>query len=137
MVRRRQPCPEPGSHARRRRVFCCREATGMTVRRWSDEDRAAALQLLRDGVGTNETARRSGVPAATLSRWAKDAGIVVDRPAHTAVANEATRLKWAQRREQIPDEVGAVLKEILEKCRGSESGRDAHGFAMAYGTLID
>lgn len=109
----------------------------MTVGRWPDETRTAALQLLRDGVGTNETSRRTGVPAPTLSRWAKDAGIVIDRAAQTVAAAESTRLKWAQRREEIPDEVGTVLAEILEKCREATSGRDAHGYAMAYGTLID
>lgn len=85
------------------------------TRRWSDEDKTTALDMLRDGVGTREVSRRTGVSSSCLSRWAKAAGIVVDRAAQTTEATEATKLKWAQRRDLLVDRFGEVAQQLLDR----------------------
>lgn len=105
--------------------------------KWPDETREQALALLREGVGTNEVARRTGVAPATISGWAKDVGIASASAAQTAAANEATRLGWAQRRATLADEIGEGLPKLLTKCLDADNGSDARGFAIAFGTLLD
>jgi hypothetical protein len=104
--------------------------------RWSEAKRSEALQLLRDQVGTQETARRTGVPAPTLSRWAAAEGIESPNAERTASANEATRLAWVQRRGQLVDRLGDVSAELLEKARNADA-REAQAFMTAVAIGVD
>lgn len=104
---------------------------------WPAETREQALSLLRDGVGTRETERRTGVPKQTLSRWAKTAGINADLAARTEAAAASTKLAWAQRRALLVDELGNATVQLLEKTLAAEDGRDARGWATALAILVD
>lgn len=103
---------------------------------WTPEQRAEALQMLRDEIGTQETSRRTGIPPGTLSRWAKTAGIVSPNAAQTAGANEAVRLAWTKRRGDLVDQLGQVAAELLEKARSADP-RDAQSLMTAVAIGVD
>jgi hypothetical protein len=106
--------------------------------KWSDEQREAALALLRDGVGTQETARQTGIPAQTLSRWSKAEGIVSPNAEQTASANESVRLAWAQRRGALTDRLGSIIEGLLD--RVEEDGtpaKDVRDYVWSAAVLTD
>lgn len=78
----------------------------MAAKRWSDEQRAEALQLLKS-MGPADVAAQLGIPRETIKSWAKRAGvsgaIVSERRAHVEAAEltmEARRLESASRAEE-------------------------------------
>jgi hypothetical protein len=104
--------------------------------RWSDEDRERALQMLRDGVGTNEVARRTGIAKSAISRWSTAAGIVTARAAQTEAAHEGVKLAWAKRRGELTDRFGEVAATMLDKATGGDSA-DAKNFMTAAAIAVD
>ena len=108
-----------------------------TPAKHSEQVKTDALTRLQAGQGTREVSRDTGVPASTLSRWAKDAGIVADRAGQTRAATEATALKWSQRRDRLADIIGENLETLLGKSVAAEKGSDASGFAVAFGVFLD
>ncbi|HKN57148.1 MAG TPA: hypothetical protein VJX66_31980 [Amycolatopsis sp.] len=101
------------------------------------EQRAAALALLRDGVGVRETERQTGIPRSTLSQWATEAGIVNPRATQTANAVAATRLAWTQRRGALVDKVGESAEALLERLVGEADAADVKHLSVAFGVLVD
>jgi transcriptional regulator with XRE-family HTH domain len=104
------------------------------------EIREQALAKLRDGLSYRTVAAELGVSVASLSRWAKAAGITPERAAQTAAAavaaGEAHRRKWAERKADLVDELGAVAAELLDKARAA-GARDAQAFMTAVAIGVD
>lgn len=75
---------------------------------YSGEQRASALDLYREH-GPAEASRRCGVPARTISSWAKRSGAQSDAPAKTAAAVEQAALSLEARKQEL---AGRLLTEI-------------------------
>lgn len=72
---------------------------------WTDAQKAEALRIFREG-GAAEASKQTGIPIATISSWARRAGVRVtesDRPAQL----EARRLTIAERK-------GALVVGMLD-----------------------
>lgn len=122
--------------------------------KWSDTDRAHALDLLRNGNTLAETRTAlqttlgDDAPSiSTLSRWASAEGIEVTQrqEAKTREATEAAKRKWAEVRAEIADQSGDAARRLLAVISDAiDSGdlaittaRDAKDAATAMGILID
>ena len=122
--------------------------------RWSDTDRAHALDLLRNHTTLADT--RAALQAtlgddapsiSTLSRWASAEGIDVAQRAEakTREATEAARRKWAEVRADLADQSGDAARRLLAIISDAiDSGelkvgtaRDAKDAATAMAILID
>lgn len=103
----------------------------------SDETREAAVAAIRSGRSYRDVEAELGVGVATLSRWAKDAGIESPNAAQTAAAAEATKIAWHQRRTALVDEFGDVASALLQKARDAERARDAQAFMTAVAIGVD
>lgn len=80
---------------------------GVARRAWSDEDKAAALELLGDqSRSLYEINRETGVAVSTLSTWAKDAGI--ER------SSAQTRAATAERLNRIAEKRAALAESFLD-----------------------
>ncbi len=77
------------------------------------EKRDEVLTLIRDGVPRNEIARRTGVAAGLISKWAKDAGLSFDRAA-TEHATKARQADLAARRANLRDKFLTRADELLD-----------------------
>lgn len=72
--------------------------------KWSDTDRAHALDLLRNGNTLADTARQTGIPKRTVSDWARAEGIETSTPqarAKTARAREVLEAVTAEKRADL------------------------------------
>ena len=72
--------------------------------KWSEQDKAHALELLADGVTLADTARETGIPKRTIVDWAKAAGIETSSPqarAKTARARETLEAVTAEKRADL------------------------------------
>jgi len=72
--------------------------------KWSDTDRAHALDLLRDGNTLADTARQTGIPRRTIADWARAEGIETSTPqarAKTARAREVLDAVTAEKRADL------------------------------------
>lgn len=108
----------------------------MAAKRWSDEQRAEALELLK-AAGPTDVARQLGIPVETVKSWARRAGIRA--PVTTATrreAVEAAELTMEARRlamaESIAKDVGVILRRLTAateyvyvKTVGTGEGRSA------------
>ena len=101
------------------------------------ETRDQVLQLLRDGEGVREAARRTGVTKSVVSRWAQAAGIVVAGADQTAAATEAVKLGWAKRKGELTDQAGDMAAVALERFQAETNARDAQAHATAFAILVD
>lgn len=91
--------------------------------RWSDEQRAEALELYA-AHGLTEAVRRSGVPRSTLHRWAQAAGAESGSREHshrqtraaraaTTAAHAAGRATFAERLAHLADERADLAGRLL------------------------
>jgi hypothetical protein len=77
---------------------------------YSEQEREAALDLVRE-FGLAEAWRRSpGIPKPTLASWAQRAGVRSDAAAKTAVATEAAEARAKQLRAEL--RVGLLEKAV-------------------------
>lgn len=89
---------------------------GRARRSYTDEDKAAALALYAEA-GPTAVQDTLGVPKATVTAWAKAAGIGTVRNEQTAAATEAARLDWEKRRLEMTHEIGEVAELALSRVR--------------------
>lgn len=82
-----------------------------TMAKWSEQDKAHALALLTDGNTLAEAHHATGIPKPTLIRWAKQAGIEVERASErTLAAIETNRLAWEERRTVVAEKAGRLAE---------------------------
>lgn len=111
----------------------------MSRRSYTDEQRAEALALYVE-LGAAETARRTGIAKGTVMSWASRSGLAMHATEATRKATEASALKWAQRRQQLVHDIGAVAELALRQAQVSvETGhaRNAKDFATTMAILVD
>jgi len=77
----------------------------MHPRQRPPEQKAEALRLVAE-VGTQEAARRTGIPFGTVSSWARRSGVHSPNAATIAVAVEVAAVRWAERRVILGEELG-------------------------------
>lgn len=82
----------------------------MATKSYTDAQRGKALALYRDK-GPREAARRTKIPARTISRWARSANVSTDVVAKTAEATEAAKARNAELRENLR---GKLLEKALD-----------------------
>lgn len=83
-------------------------------------------------------ARDHGVSTTTVSKIARDAGI--EQPFSREQTKSATEAALADHRARRADEASGSISaatHLRENLLKSESGRDAQGWATAYGIMID
>lgn len=73
-----------------------------------------AQALYDQGLGCNAIARELGVDPATVSRWAKKAGLSFDR-SKVAAANEAHKVDLAAGRIRLAEKMLAASESMLDK----------------------
>lgn len=120
---------------------------------YSDEEKAAALDLIRE-VGLAEAWRRlRTIPKPTLGSWAQKAGIHSDAAAKTAVAVEAAQVRAKQLREELRVMLLEKAVDLLQRMDAEHvdfKGKDAdqvtypiapagavQNYATSVGILID
>ncbi len=105
-------------------------------RNYTEKARADALRLYVEH-GPAEASRRTGIPAATIRKWAEQAGRASTRSQSAAVACRAARLTWAQRRAEVAVRAGEAAGEFLERAVGAERPRDARDAMAAFSMAVD
>ena len=125
----------------------------MTRVSYSEEEKAAALDLIRE-VGLAEAWRRmSHIPKPTLGSWAQKAGIHSDAAAKTALAVEAAAARAAQLRSELRVMLLEKAVDLLQRMDAPHTdfkGKDAdaveypiapagavQNYATSVGILID
>lgn len=83
-------------------------------RRYTDEQRAEALELYAEQ-GPTAVQAAMGIPKATVTNWAKAAGIGTVRNAKTAAATEARTLDLASRRVVLAEKLQTVAEVATER----------------------
>lgn len=83
-----------------------------TRRRTSAADVAKIVELANSGMARNEIARQVGCAAATVSKYAREAGVGFDREA-TKAATEASKADLAERRTQLMDRMMDAAERAL------------------------
>lgn len=125
----------------------------MAKRRYTDEEKAAAVELLRDASKTfYEVRDATGVPVGTLHAWATAAGLERS-DATTRAATDRRRLRLQAKREALAEtflDRAAELEDRMDEphidFRGKDSERvefpratsgDVRNYAVAIAVLID
>jgi hypothetical protein len=93
----------------------------MAQTKYRNAQRAEALELYVEH-GPAEASRRTSIPRATISQWARRAGVTVTRRQRTAAATETARLTWGQRRADLAVRLGEVASDLLERIHDAEPG---------------
>lgn len=96
----------------------------MTAKRWTEEQKAEALELYVEH-GPSEAARRTGIPSKTISSWAKRSGVQSDVLGNLAAAVKVAEMRWAERRARLADEAGALAEILLKRAKVEKVPRDA------------
>lgn len=106
--------------------------------KWTPEQRAEALELYVE-LGPSAASERTGIPKGTIGWWASEAGIRTDGAERTAAATEAAALRWAERRANLADRIGAVAELALVQTEAAleDDDRKAKDFALTMAVLID
>lgn len=107
----------------------------MARRSYTDEEKAKAVVLYRDE-GPAAVQRDLGIPKATVSRWAKAAGVRTVPNKKTAAATEAARQRWEQRRGPLANKLGMVAEVLADRILEAEP-KDARSLATPLGVCID
>ncbi|MEV0660140.1 helix-turn-helix domain-containing protein [Actinomadura luteofluorescens] len=102
----------------------------------TDADRQRVAQLHGEGKSRNEIARAIGRAQSTVSKIARELGLSFDR-SRTAKATEAVQADNKARRTIEARESIAVAAELRQRILGAKGGRDAQGWATAYGIMAD
>lgn len=98
--------------------------------RYTPAEKSEAVSLYVEH-GLAEAHHRSGIPRASLQRWAEAAGhdlaaISGHTAAKTAAAHLAVAQRWQDRRDALKDEFGEVAELALAKCKALlEAGKTA------------
>jgi hypothetical protein len=82
--------------------------------KYTDKQKAEALELYMEH-GPGEASRRTKIPRATISGWARDAGKVRDRETRTAAATKAAQESFAARRARLKDELLGKVLDLLNR----------------------
>lgn len=102
-----------------------------------DETRAAIAADIRAGKPYREIADTHGVSMGSVANIADEHGITPPGAEQVEAAANASKLKWAQRREALVDELGEVAAELLQKARTAAAARDAQAYATSVAILVD
>ncbi len=94
-------------------------------RRYSDEERAAAVAAMAAYPSVNQAAKSLGIPRATLESWAK--GII-----HPEAARDS-----ASKKGPLADAVEAIARQIADALPGKVPDADLKDAAVAFGVLVD
>jgi transposase-like protein len=83
---------------------------------YSAEERERALERYVE-VGPAEAGRETGIPSATIRKWAERSGARIRdaRKCSATAAVESARLTWAQRRGEIVQRAGEAAAAFLEQ----------------------
>ncbi|MDT3395581.1 helix-turn-helix domain-containing protein [Streptomyces sp. B1866] len=103
----------------------------------SERDRQGVRRLHADGKSRNEIARAIGRSASTVSKIAREEGLVFSGGARVAAATEARRADAAARRELLADEALDGALGQVARAGGAETARDARDHATAARALAD
>lgn len=98
--------------------------------------RAVEADLEAENGSTRDIAERHGISPASVSRIGAAAGIALDR-SKTKTATEVVVTTSKARRAIEAAESISVAAHLRGKLLQSEHGRDAQGWATAYGIMID
>lgn len=107
----------------------------MAAAKWTAEQKAEALRLYAD-VGSGEAARRTGIPQPTISSWARRNGVQSSAPANMHAANQATKIKWEQRRLTIADDFGDALRVMLAAAVAASRADDVRAASRAKDFMV-
>lgn len=112
----------------------------MTERRtYTEQERQAAMEAYGE-VGPAEAARRTGIPAPTIRKWAERAGVTGDDP-RTRPMTQAAQVAWEIRRKTLANDFGQVAAELLQHVRTAASepnrSRDAQALMTAAAIGVD
>lgn len=116
-----------------------RTIPGVARRVYTPEEKAAALELYAT-LGAAETARRTGIGAATIRSWASRTGAATVLQEEREASVRALRAQWAERRMVMVHEIGAVAHMALAQAEAAVAagkGRDAKDFATTMAILVD
>ncbi|MFF0904023.1 UNVERIFIED_CONTAM: hypothetical protein RF653_10145 [Kocuria sp. CPCC 205316] len=89
-------------------------------RTYTDEQKAEALEVYKQH-GPGEAGRRLGIPAKTITSWAKRAGLQSDAPAATKNAVEMAQLSRAAKREELLDRMHDSALDMLDRLNAEEA----------------
>lgn len=106
----------------------------MAAKKWTDEQRAQALRLY-DEVGACEAGKRTGIPQATISSWARRTGVQSSAPAATKAAVDHLVLKWAERKLLLTDKLGYLAERLIDRALDADA-RDVAHFATGLDKAI-
>ena len=118
MTVRKPPAKSPAKKAAAAKKTPAKSARSrQTV--YTPAQRRAALDLYVEH-GPRDTARRTGIPSRTISRWAAEAGVSTDVTAKTAEATEQASLSVARRKldlaGQLLDDVMRLRAQLFAPC---------------------
>ena len=121
-------------------------------RKYTEEQKREALKLYAEH-GPAEAGRQTGIPRATISQWAKRAGVTVTRAKNVQEATKAAAEKAAQLREKLKRDCRSRAVDLVERMAEVETlfvGKDGdrvtvdratatacRELAVACGVLID
>src|SRR3954452_9402014 len=115
------------------------DAIGKRRRKYTAAERERALGLYME-VGPAEAGRETGIPSATIRKWAQRAGASVkdERERSVMAAVEGARLSWAQRRAEIAQRAGEAAALFLERAieANPRAGLETILGAFAAGVLL-
>jgi len=110
------------------------------VARTYTADEKTAARALAVEAGLAEAHRRTEIPKPTISRWLttqERAEMAQRSDTKTRAATEEHKRQMALRRIDAQAEFAQSAVFAARKVRGAEDGKDAHGWAMASGTMLD
>lgn len=100
-----------------------------TSRTYDEATKAKALELYAEH-GPSHVEREMGIPKGTVSKWAQAAGTETRFLENADARVKASCLRWAERRADLVDRMGAVAEAALERVEANlfETERVRVGF---------
>lgn len=111
----------------------------MAKAKYTPEQKAEALRLYAEH-GAGETHRLTGIPKGTLTSWAGRNGVQSHAAAKTAIATEASKIKWAERRQTLADQLGDAVADFVAAARKAAAdgdGRNTQALMTAAAISVD
>jgi transposase-like protein len=99
-------------------------------RTYTDEQRKEALELYVEH-GPTEASDRTGVPAPTISSWARRCGKTTARSEAAQAAVDAAKATWAQRKARVATDAGEAAENFVQRAVGSNRSRDVRNLMGA------
>jgi hypothetical protein len=107
------------------------------VAKLTAEARERAVRLLHEHRPYREIAEQCGIGLATVSKIAREEAIVSPGAEQTAAAAAATKVKWAERRTVLVDELGDACEEFLRRALAETDSRRAQKWMTALAIGFD